>query len=452
MNRFFIRDKRFYKKLLSIAVPIILQSSITIGINLLDTLMLGKFGEGYLSATNLSNQFFSLYQIMCMGLGGGAAVMTAQAWGRKDQEGIHKSLTIMLYLTLAIGTVFTVLTLILPGPIMRIYTDDESIVKDCIVYYKYLCFCFLLHGVSLTLTQVLRTVGKTVIPLISSIIGFITNVFFNWVLIFGHLGFPRLELEGAALGTLIARAAEFLFIGGYVFFFDKNMNYRIKNLFNTKFRDYLAPYFRYANPVLISDTLLGLGNNMVAIVMGHISKEFVAAFSITSVTQQMVNVFTSGVMFASSSMIGFTLGRGDKERAYEEGKTLLSLSVVIGIISGFVIYAIKVPVIASFNIGEETQLIADSLMNSISFMIIFRMICSVLTKGVLRGGGDTKFLMIGDVAFLWAASVPLGALAGLVLHLNAFWTYFFLNIDNILKAIWCMGRFKSKKWIHVLKR
>ena len=136
MNRFFISDKRFYKKLLSIAVPIILQSSITIGINLLDTLMLGDFGEGYLSATSLSNQFFSLYQIMCMGLGGGAAVMTAQAWGRQDQDGIHKALTIMLYLTVAIGSIFTVLTLIIPGPIMRIYTDDESVVRDCIVYYK----------------------------------------------------------------------------------------------------------------------------------------------------------------------------------------------------------------------------------------------------------------------------------------------------------------------------
>jgi len=449
MKDIVIRDRSFYQKFFLIAAPIILQSCITIGINMLDTIMLGSFGEGYLSASSLSNQFFSLYQIICMGLGGGAAVMTAQAWGRKDPQSIRDTMSIMLWITLLIGIAFTVLTMAWPGAVMRLYTEDAEVLRDCIRYYQYLCYCFLFQGISLTLTQVLRTCGKVKVPMYASILGFFTNLFFNWVLIFGNLGFPRMEIEGAALGTLIARVAECLFIVIYVFCIDRDISFRLKEMKHIK-REYLPAYQHYAVPVLCSDFLLGLGSNAVAIIMGHISSGFVAAFSISSVTQQMVNVFTSGVMFSSSTIVGNTLGQGDAERAYEEGRTFLAMSVILGIIGAAVIYLLKWNIIDYYNISDETKKIADSLMNGVSVILVFRMMCSVLTKGVLRGGGDTKFLLVADVLFLFCASIPLGALAGLVWHLSAFWTFFFLNIDNIIKSVWCLNRFTSKAWLHVI--
>lgn len=165
----------------------------------------------------------------------------------------------------------------------------------------------------------------------------------------------------------------------------------------------------------------------------------------------MCNIFTTGVTNASGVIIGNTLGEGKTEEVYEQGKTFISMSVILGLAAALVVYLIKTPVIGMYNIAEETRVIANSLMNGVSFMIIFRMMGSVLTKGVLRGGGDTKFLMIADILFLWCASVPLGYLAGIVFKMSAFWTFFFLNIDHLIKSCWCLLRFKSKKWIRVLK-
>ncbi len=446
----FVKDKSFYKGFFVIALPVVLQSCITIGVNMLDTIMLGSFGEGYLSATSLSNQFFNLYQIICMGLGGGAAVLTAQAWGRKDNEAIKKTITIMLRISIVVALMFTAASYFFPRQIMMIYTNETTVLDDCERYFKYLSFAFFFQGIALTLTQVLRSVKEAKVALYSAIMAFFMNIFFNYSLIFGKFGMPRMEIEGAALATLIARIGECAFICIYVFKLDKKMNYRIKDM-TMKCQDYLKPYLHYGLPVLCSDFLLGLGNNAVAVIMGHISKTFVAAYSISSITQQMCNIFTTGVTNASGVIIGNTLGEGKREEVYEQGKTFIGMSVILGIAAAIVIYVIKAPVIGMYNITEETRAIADSLMNGVSFMIIFRMMGSVLTKGVLRGGGDTKFLMFADILFLWCASVPLGYLAGIILKLSAFWTFFFLNIDHLIKSCWCLLRFKSKKWICVLK-
>ena len=449
MEQIFVKDKNFYKAFIVIAFPVVLQSCITIGVNMLDTIMLGSFGETYLSATSLSNQFFNLYQIICMGLGGGAAVLTAQAWGRKDQEAIKKVITIMLYLTIGIALLFNVATCLFPRQIMSIYTPDAIVLDECERYYKYLAYAFVFQGVALTLTQVLRSVKEAKIPLYSAIMAFFTNVMLNYALIFGKFGLPRMEIEGAALATLLSRIGECLFIMVYVFVIDKKINYRIHDLFK-KCTEYIQPYIRYGLPVLCSDFLLGLGNSAIAIVMGHISSEFVAAFSITTITQQMCNIFTTGVTNASGVLIGNTLGENKTEEAYNQGKTFIAMSVIIGICAAIVVYVIKIPVINMYNILPETKNIANSLMNGVSFMIIFRMMGSVLTKGVLRGGGDTKFLMKADILFLWCASIPLGILSGIILHLNAFIVFFCLNIDHLIKALWCLKRFRSKEWITVI--
>ena len=449
MSRIFVRNKQFYKNFIIIALPVILQSCITIGVNMLDTIMLGSFGEIYLSATSLSNQFFNLYQIICMGLGGGAAVLVAQAWGRKDTEAIKKVITIMLFLSIFIAILFTIFSCLFPRQIMSIYTDDATVLNECERYYKYLAYAFVFQGLSLTLTQVLRSVKEAKIALYSAITAFFINIILNYILIFGEFGFPRMEIEGAALATLLSRIVECLYIGIYVFLIDKKINYRFNDLFK-KCSDYIQPYIRYGLPVLFSDFLLGLGNNAIAVVMGHISSEFVAAYSITTITQQMCNIFTTGVTNASGVLIGNTLGEGKKEEAYNQGKTFIAMSTLIGMSASLVVYIIKMPVINMYNIQAETKQIANSLMNGVSFMILFRMMGSVLTKGVLRGGGDTKFLMKADILFLWCASIPLGILSGIIFNLEAFWIFFFLNIDHLIKAFWCLKRFKSKEWITVL--
>jgi Na+-driven multidrug efflux pump len=127
------------------------------------------------------------------------------------------------------------------------------------------------------------------------------------------------------------------------------------------------------------------------------------------------------------------------------------MGFAIGCVAALIILLVRDPIIAFYNVSPEAKTIAKSLMNAILFIIIFQAMNSILTKGVLRAGGDTRFLMLGDILFLWVASIPLGALAGLVLHLPPFWIYTFLKIDQIIKCIWCYFRLRSGKWLKNIK-
>ena len=175
---------------------------------------------------------------------------------------------------------------------------------------------------------------------------------------------------------------------------------------------------------------------------------FVAANAITSITQQLSTVVIQGVSQAGAIVTGQTLGMGSREKTMQQGYQFFGLGIALGIVSGLFILAVSAPVISSYkNLSDETLEIAEELMLSISFIVVFHAINSIMTKGVLRGGGDTKMLMLADNIFLWVLAIPLGILAGPVLRIPAFWIYAALKSDQIVKTLWCVLRLRSGKWI-----
>jgi len=445
----YMGDKELYRRMLKIAVPISLQSLITVAINLMDTIMLSSMGDAQLSASTLAGQFINIFMICCMGIGMGASVLTARFWGKNDLNSLRKSVTIMLRFCFVFSMIFTLATILSPRLIMLIYTSEEPIVAHGITYLRWMIPTYICMGFSLTCTIILRSVGQVKVPLICSIIAFFINVFFNWVFIFGHLGAPRMEIGGAALGTLIARVFELCFICGY-FFMDKRIGYRLRSI-TMKCRDMVGEYMRVSLPVLISDGLLALGNNAVAMVMGRIGEAFVAANSVTVTVQQLSSVLTQGISNASGIITGHTMGQGDYKKAQRQGYTFLILGGLIGLFAALVIFVLRTPIINYYDVSPQAKAIAYHLMDAIMLIVIFQSMSSILTKGVLRAGGDTRFLMIGDILFLWVASVPLGYLAGLVFDWPPFWIYTFLKIDQIIKCVWCFFRLRSGKWLKKIK-
>lgn len=450
MHSLIIKDKLFYKKAASIAIPIALQGLITNGVNMMDTIMVGAVGETQLSAVSLANQFITIFHIFCMGIGMGASVLVSRYYGMKDSSSLKKTVSIMLRLCLLLSTLFCVATVFLPEQIMRIYTSEAHIISYGVRYLKYSVASYFLLGLSLTCTIVLRNVGQVKIPLYTSIGAFFVNVGANYIFIFGKLGLPKMGVAGAAIGTLIARIFEFAVICGYLFFKDKEINFKIKDLFKSVGALW-KEYIRISIPVLISDGILALGNNSVAMVIGRLGESFVAANAVTAVTQQLSSVMTQGFSQAGAIVTGYTLGEGDRKKALDQGYAFLGIGFVFGLVAAIIIMLISAPMINAYNLSCETQSIARELMWSISIITVFQATNSIMTKGVLRGGGDTKVLMIADNIFLWVASIPLGVVAGLVLHLPAFWIYFALKIDQFLKAFWCVVRLRSGKWIKKIR-
>ena len=210
-----LKSREFYRQTIHLLIPVMLQQLITTGINFLDNIMVGSFGETQIAAAALSNQFYAIFQFVCMGLGSGAIVMSSQFWGSGERDALKKTAAIALRFTVVISGVFMLLSVIWPAGILRIFTGDLAVVEAGKTYLRLLGSTFLFAGISSTATYLLRSTGHVKVPLISSILAFFINLGFNYVFIFGVWFFPRLEIVGAAVGTVIARTFEFLFIFGY---------------------------------------------------------------------------------------------------------------------------------------------------------------------------------------------------------------------------------------------
>ena len=451
MKRFFVKDKQFYLLVLSFALPVAMQQMINLGVNLADQIMIGSFGETQISACSLANQFYFIYNILCLGISGGACVLTAQYWGAGNAKRVKQTTTLALWLAIGLSVLFSVLSLVCPETIMSFYTTDTAVMACGAQYLKIMAFVYLIHGTAIIAVSVLRTVGVIKLGLFISIISFFVNIFFNYVFIFGEFGFPRLEIAGAAVGTLIARAVEFMITFGYLMVIEKNLKYRLKDLFVKIDQALMKEYITIGSPVIVSDGLLTFGNNALAMIMGHMGPSMVSAYAICNVTVQISTVFINGISASSSVITGNTIGKDETEKALNQGYTFFALSVIVGVLGAGIIWLINPLIISFYNITPETVEVTNQLMSAVELIVIFQCIQGVMTKGVLRGGGDTKFLMMADILFLWVASIPLGFLTGLVWEMSPFIVYICLRIDFVIKSIWCVHRLQSGKWIRKAK-
>ena len=447
IGRYLETDRNFYRRLLQIAIPVILQSVITTGVNLVDNIMLGQLTETALSGSTQANQFVMLFTYAIMGISMGASVLSSRYWGAQDIDSLKKVIAITLRFCVVMGMLFTFANLFLTRQIMGLYFRPEAgaEIQAGVTYLLWSTPCYLLMSVSMVLTNIMRSVDMSTTPLIASACAFDINIAANYILIFGKLGFPEMGVAGAALGTVIARIVE---TGILVICFLRNMRvrYRLPDLLIPS-RDLVMTFLRISVPVMLSDCLLGLGDNVLAIIMGQIGSGFVSANSITTLVQRVSTIFISGLSFSGCFLTGQMMGEGRVKEAERQGFTYLFLGVCVGVIAAFIIQAISGSIIDAYKITDATKEIARELMDALCIIVVFRSANSILTKGVLRGGGDTRFLLLADMSTMWLLAVPLGALGGLVLHLPPFFTYQLLYSDQIIKAVWCVWRLRSGKWV-----
>lgn len=443
-----VKEKAFYTSVLSIMLPVALQQAINMGVNMLDTMMLGSFGEIQLSASSLANQYYAFFNVLCMGIIGGSSVLAAQYWGAGNSEKVRETFSMALRLALGAALFFTVLTLSIPDRIMGIYTSEPAVIDQGVRYLRITAFIFVIHGTGLVGAQLMRSVGQAKLGLVVSIISFVINILANYIFIFGKFGAPRMEIAGAALGTLLARTVEFAATFLYILVIDKKLRLRPKHLLVSPSPAFYKSYFRLGAPVLVSDALLGLGGNIVSVILGHMGAAVVAGNAICQVIDRLCTVVISGISNASGIITGNTIGLGDKRQAIEQGETFYLLSIIFGAVGSVLIFLLGPLTISLYRVSSETIQITRQLMNAYVVIIFFQAVQSVMTKGVLRGGGDTKFLMIADILFMWLVSIPLGIASGLIFGWPAWLTMLCLRTDYVIKSVWCVSRLISGKWIH----
>ena len=444
---FLVKDKNFYKVLFSITMPIAAQNFITFTVSLADSLMLGKVGEVALSGANLANQLFFILMIVTFGVTSAAMVFASQYWGKNDIYSMKRIITIMLRLATAISLVASALAICIPETVMSWYSEDIEVIEAGASYLRIIGWAYPFYAITNAMASVLRSAHIVKISIAIYLSSLIVNVSLNWVLIFGNLGAPELGIRGAAIATAFARVTEFIILLVYLIFFEKKIHYTFKDLF-VPVKDYLNAFIKTGAPVVINEAIWSIGTSVLSMIIGHISTEFVSANSIANIIWQCVWVVVSGMGNATSVVIGNAIGRGEKrELVLNKAKTIVLLSLIMGIISAVILIIIRGPVINFYEVSEATKALAYDLIVSYAIIIVFQSMSVQYVVGIFRGGGDTKTAMLVDVVFLWTVAIPLGALTGLVLHWAPPLVYIMLRSDELFKNIMSLIRLRSGKWI-----
>lgn len=441
------RDKRFYRLLFSIALPIAVQNLITFMVSMVDTLMVGALGEIQLSAVSIANNLFFVFTILMFGLAGGSNIMISQYWGKGNIKTIHKILAIMYRVCLLITGIFIFIAVFLPKYFMGIFTTDKAVIEFGASYLRIVCIGYLFYSITNCTIMMLRSVKTVSISIIVYTASLVVNSILNWILIFGNLGAPELGIRGAAIATVCARITEFSIVLVFMFIYERKIGLKLEHLLKLD-KEILKDYVGLCTPVLCNELLWAIGASMISVIVGRMGTEVVAANSINGVAHQFVTVFIFGMSNATAVIIGNTIGEGKKEKAKEYAYSIGVFSVVMGCISGLMILLIKPFVVNFYNVSYSTKLIAMEIMTVTSGIIVFQSLASNFMMGVLRGGGDAKFVLINDLIFMWLVAIPGGFFVAFVLELPVALVFLFIKCDEILKSLTSVYRVISGKWVN----
>lgn len=439
-------DSSFYKKLITIALPIVIQNFISSFLNMIDTVMIGKVGETEIAAVGIANQYFFFYMIISMSIMSGCGIFISQFWGKKDVINIKRVLGLGLISGLICSILFIIPALTIPGKIIALFNTDPRVIELGAKYLKIACLTYLFTSITFSYSFSLRSIGNTMPSMVISFIALCCNAVFNYILIFGKFGAPVMGVEGAAIATLIARVVETASTLWYIYSKNNVLSASIREMIGFTWEFVLKAY-KTILPVMLNDAFWGLASVIYSVVYGRMGTKAIASIQICNNITNLFMVVIFGMSSASAVMIGNKIGAGEEEAGMEYARRFSALSLMAGIILGGTL-ALSAPyMLKVFNVSKEV--LHDSLMilyiTSILFVIkVFNIIFIV---GVLRGGGDARFALVAESITMWCIGVPLTFIGAFLLKLPVYYVVALTSIEEITKFIICITRVKSAKWI-----
>ena len=447
----FTRDKIFYKSFFSLMILIALQMLAAFTVNLVDNIMLGTYSETALSGATLVNQLQFILQMVSNGIGMGIVVLSSQYWGQGRIDPIKKIISLGMKVGFAIGLFFTIVAALFPNQILGIFTNDAAVIEEGVRYLHIMCWTYVIFAVSNSLMHAMQSVETAMVGTFMSLSTIVINFCLNYLLIYGHFGAPKLGIRGAAIATLVSRSVELIIILIYVLFIDKKLHTKLKELLQLD-ATYFKDFVRVALPVTITGALWGVGQAAQAVILGHIGSSVVAANSIAAVVSQLFTVFGFACANVASVMIGKTIGQGRLNMIRSYTKTMQGIFLLLGILTGLMIFLLKDLIIGIYSISDETSRLASQFLIVISITIIGTCYEYPVESGIIAGGGTTKYPALVDNCFIWLFTLPSAFLSAFVFHFPPLVTICFLKADQILKCIPNSIICNRYRWVKVLTR
>ena len=453
MNRM-LREKSFYKTFAILTLSLALQNLLTYSVNMADNIMLGRFSQDALSGASLCNQLQFFLQMLVQGVGEGVVVLGARYWGKKDLKHIPHIIGAGLRFGVAIAVLMFLAALFFPEQIIRLMSNDEAIVEQGVQYLQIICFTYVLFALTNMLTASLRTIGIVKIGYMISASTLCINICLNYVLIYGHFGAPALGARGAAIATLVSRAAELLIVVWSPKFREHtlNLNWRKLLFIDTS---YIKDYIHVSLPVLITQALWGFSSIVQTAVLGNMdnSAMVVPANSISVLVFQILSVVGYGAASAAAILTGRTLGEGKKERIDQTAFTFQVLFCIIGVFTGLIIFFSRGPVMMIYDtLTPEAAELTQQFITVLAITSVGTCYQMAADSGILRAGGDTRFAMWNNMVFTWLICLPCAILSAFVFHFPPVVVFFCLKMDQLGKCPVIFLRVRSKKWIKQITR
>ena len=448
----FTKDRNFYRSFAVLCLTLMLEQAVILSVNLADNIMLGRYSESALSGVAAVNQIQFVLQQIVFGVSNGMIVLGSQYWGQKRTGEIRMLSSIAMRAALGVASALFIAVSLFPEQTLRLFTRDAAIVAEGVAYLKIIRFTYLFFAASSILLGTMRVVESVQIALRVSLLSLVLNCSINYVLIYGRFGAPEMGVRGAAIGTLAARIVELFVFAWYVFVRDRRVSMQPSDFLSAD-REMACDFFRVASPVILTQTLWGLANALQTVILGHMSDVAIAAQSISSNVFLLLKVASVGASSSAAILIGKAIGEGkDLSVLKEYTRTLQALFVAIGLVLGAALMIIRVPLLRVYNISDETRALANAYMIIQSVVLVTMSYQMPTNGGIIRGGGDTRFVMILDLISIWGIVLPFSCLAAFVWRLSPIIVIILLNSDQVFKCVPAFIRVNSYKWIKRLTR
>ncbi len=450
-GKWLTRDRAFYQSFLRLCLTLMLEQAVILSVNLADNMMLGAYSEEALSGVAAVNQIQFVYQQLVYGVTNGLLVLGTQYWGQKRVAEIRRLSAIGLRLETALAVVLFVLVSVFSRPALRIFTPNEAFIAQGVDYLRIVRFSYPFFALTALMLGTMRMVESVRIALRVAIISLCLNVAVNYLLIFGRLGAPEMGVRGAAVGTLAARAAECVIVAVHMFHREKTLDIHLRD-YRRIDRAMLRDVLRVGTPVLITSALWGVSNALQTVILGHMSDSAISAQSISSTVFLLLKVTAVGAASAASVMIGRTVGTGDIGKVREYSRTLQAMFLCIGAVLALMMLSLRRPLLRVYRVSDETRALADAYM-VIQSVVLFTMSYQMpVNTGIIRGGGDTRFVLWLDLISIWGVVMPLSLLGAFVWHWPPVAVIICLNADQCFKCVPAFLRVRGDRWIKRLTR
>lgn len=445
------QDRDFFRDIVRIGLPIVLQSLIFNGLALVDNVLIGGLGDVPVAALGVANRLGFIFALLLFGIHSGANMFGAQFWGKRDLSGVRKVMGIALGAGAIASVFFLLLTQLAAEPFMRFFIMDEEVVEQGASFLRIVGWSYPLQAVTSAFSIQSRGVGRTRPPLAASSVALVVNTLLGYLLIYGKLSLPALGIRGAAIGLTVSRVLEAAILVGIIYRNGYELAFSLKDMRGIN-RAFLVRFVRPILPVIANELFWAIGVSLYTFFYGKMGRSPTAAAQIMEVLNGLFMSVFMGFGNACGTLVGNSIGAGRDAMARRHANRSVLYGSVGAILMGVVVLLTAPFFLSFFKVGEEILQAARMAAVVYALFLPAKVINMVMIVGVCRNGGDTLYAALIDVLSPWLIGVPMAALGVLVLKAPFHLVYAMVLTEEVVKAGFGLWRLKTGKWLHNLVR